>query len=66
MIDMKRRSVLAGAAALTTASLAGPVRAQPAKPARIVVNASGGAQAAGLRKAFFEEFERLRHPRGRF
>ena len=58
MIDMKRRSVLAGAAALTTASLAGPVRAQPAKPARIVVNASGGAQAAGLRKAFFEEFEK--------
>ncbi|MBM3526007.1 MAG: ABC transporter substrate-binding protein [Alphaproteobacteria bacterium] len=51
-----RRRVLAGAAALTAAGAALGALAQ-SKPARIVVNASGGAQAAALRKAFFEAYE---------
>ena len=58
MFEMKRRGVLTGAAALSATSLTGIARAQTAKPARIVVNASGGAQAAALRKAFFEDYEK--------
>jgi putative spermidine/putrescine transport system substrate-binding protein len=51
-----RALVLAAAAALGSA----PAWAQtePAKPAQIVVNGSGGTQEAGSRKAFFEEFEK--------
>jgi len=51
------RGIVALALAVT---LAGPAWAEtaPPKPARIVVNASGGAQEAGSRKAFYEEFER--------
>lgn len=50
-----RRGVLAGSAALAASAQA--FGQAPAKPARIVVNASGGAQAAALRKAFFEAYE---------
>ncbi|MCW5771325.1 MAG: ABC transporter substrate-binding protein [Rhodospirillaceae bacterium] len=47
-------------AGLAVAALGGPARAEtePPKPAEIVVNASGGTQEAGARKAFYEEFER--------
>ncbi len=53
---ISRRAMLAGTAALAASSQA-LGQAAPAKPARIVVNASGGAQAAALRKAFFEAYE---------
>lgn len=56
MDRITRRGVLAGTAALAASTQAFG-QAAPAKPARIVVNASGGAQAAALRKAFYEAFE---------
>ena len=58
--QVSRRGVLAGSASLAAAGLSPRAQGQaaPPKPARIVVNASGGAQAAGLRKAFFEEYEK--------
>jgi len=56
------RLTLAAAAFAAAGALgiAPPATAQtePAKPAEIVVNASGGAQEAGARKAFYEEFEK--------
>lgn len=55
-----RRGMLAGGtAAMAATGLARDAfgQAAPAKPARIVVNASGGAQAAALRKSFFETYE---------
>lgn len=58
---MGRSQVLALAVALGAAGVVGaPARAQtePPKPAEIVVNASGGVQEAGARKAFYEEFEK--------
>ena len=60
MTRIDRRGLLAGTAALAATGMTRGAHAQstPAKPARIVVNASGGAQAAGLRKAFFEEYEK--------
>jgi putative spermidine/putrescine transport system substrate-binding protein len=53
-------SVLGGAALALAMAWTMPAAAQtqPAKPTQIVVNASGGAQAAALRKAFYEEFEK--------
>src|SRR5262245_4990580 len=52
-----RRSILL---ALAAALMAAPAWAQtePPKPVQIVVNASGGAQEAGAKKAFYEEFEK--------
>jgi putative spermidine/putrescine transport system substrate-binding protein len=43
-----------------TALAASTARAQtePAKPAQIVVNASGGAQEAALKKSFYDEYEK--------
>jgi putative spermidine/putrescine transport system substrate-binding protein len=55
-IRITRRAVIAGSAALAASGQAFGQTA-PAKPARIVVNASGGAQAAALRKAFYEAYE---------
>ena len=58
---MGRSQLLALAVALGAAAVAvAPAHAQtePAKPAEIVVNASGGEQEAGARKAFYEEFEK--------
>lgn len=51
-------SGLAFAAAAASMQAPASAQTQPAKPAQIVVNASGGAQAAALRKAFFEEYEK--------
>ena|SRR5262249_40897854 len=50
-------SLLGGAAAL---SAAGPASAQaePAKPAQIVVNHSGGSMGTAMRKAFFAGYEK--------
>jgi putative spermidine/putrescine transport system substrate-binding protein len=58
--SMTRRDFLAASSAAAAASLAPRVFAQaaPPKPDRIVVNASGGAQAAALRKSFYDEFEK--------
>jgi len=58
--QFSRRGVLAGSASLAAAGLSPRAQGQaaPPKPARIVVNASGGAQAAALRKSFFEEYEK--------
>jgi putative spermidine/putrescine transport system substrate-binding protein len=55
-----RRHAIGGLAAAGALVAAPVARGQgaPPKPASIVVNASGGAQAASLRKAFFEEFEK--------
>jgi len=55
-----RAIILALAAAMAAGLGGGPASAQtePPKPAQIVVNGSGGAQEAGSKKAFFEEFER--------
>ena len=51
-----RRALLAGAAA---ALVAGPAAAQePPKPRQIVINASGGAQAASLRASYWADFEK--------
>jgi len=52
---MRRWIVLALAALAAAPAFA---QTEPAKPAQIVVNGSGGAQEAGSRKAFFEEFEK--------
>lgn len=57
--SISRRETLAGMAALgaLTTAPAAFGQAAPPKPDRIVVNASGGAQAAALRKSFYGEFE---------
>jgi putative spermidine/putrescine transport system substrate-binding protein len=59
---MKSSSIawLGGAALAAASAWMSPAQAQsqPAKPAQIVVNASGGAQAAALRKSFYEEYEK--------
>src|SRR6266567_6948695 len=57
---MRRRdlvSLLGGAAAM---GVAGPAfgQAEPAKPAQIVVNHSGGSMGSAMRKAFFNGFEK--------
>ncbi len=57
---MRRRdvvSLLGGAAAI---GVAGPAfgQAEPAKPAQIVVNHSGGSMGAAMRKAFFNGYEK--------
>ena len=51
-----RRAVLSGIGASVIA--AGARAAEPSKPARIVVNASGGAMATWLRRAYFDDFEK--------
>jgi putative spermidine/putrescine transport system substrate-binding protein len=60
-IQSNRRSILCAAGGIVAASLPLPAFAQgatPPKPSRIVVNASGGAMASNLRRAYFDEFER--------
>src|SRR5882672_12919305 len=57
---MRRRdlvSLLGGAAAM---GVAGPAfgQAEPAKPAQIVVNHSGGSMGSAMRKAFFNGYEK--------
>ena len=57
---MRRRdlvSLLGGAAAV---GVAGPAfaQAEPAKPAQIVVNHSGGSMGSAMRKAFFNGYEK--------
>ena len=57
---MRRRdlvSLLGGAAAV---GMAGPAfgQAEPAKPAQIVVNHSGGSMGSAMRKAFFNGYEK--------
>lgn len=52
-----RAIILALMGALAPAGAAW-AQSEPAKPAQIVVNGSGGTQEAGSRKAFFEEFEK--------
>ena len=50
-------SLLGGAAAV---GAAGPAfgQAEPAKPAQLVVNHSGGSMGTAMRKAFFNGFEK--------
>ena len=50
-------SLLGGAAAV---GVAGPAfaQAEPAKPAQLVVNHSGGSMGSAMRKAFFNGFEK--------
>ena len=50
-------SLLGGAAAV---GAAGPAfaQAEPAKPAQLVVNHSGGSMGSAMRKAFFNGFEK--------
>jgi putative spermidine/putrescine transport system substrate-binding protein len=54
--QLSRRDLMAGASMLGAMTLAPGAFAQT-KPERIVVNASGGAQAAALRKSFYAAFE---------
>src|SRR6185503_944759 len=53
-----RRSILLALAAAALGAAPAWAQTEPPKPAQIVVNGSGGAQEAGSRKAFFEEFEK--------
>ncbi|MSP88216.1 MAG: ABC transporter substrate-binding protein [Alphaproteobacteria bacterium] len=57
-MTISKMAWLGGVALAAAVAWAVPVAAQTAKPAQIVVNASGGAQAAALRKSFYEEFEK--------
>lgn len=56
---MQRRTVIAGLGCVALAGI-GRAKAQnaPPKPSQIVVNASGGAMATALRKAYWNGFEK--------
>lgn len=54
--NLSRRSFAAGLAA---GAIAGRAQAaEPAKPAQIVINDSGGAMGTWMRKAYFDDFEK--------
>jgi putative spermidine/putrescine transport system substrate-binding protein len=57
---MKRRTLMLGGASLAAMGVVGRAfaQAEPPKPRQIVVNASGGAMATALRKAYWDSFEK--------
>jgi len=54
----KRKLLKAGLGVIAAPWLVGRSLAQPAKPAQIVVNDSGGATQAANRKTFYTAFEK--------
>jgi putative spermidine/putrescine transport system substrate-binding protein len=53
-----KRAILSALAAAALGAAPAWSETEPPKPREIVVNGSGGAQEAGSKKAFFEEFEK--------
>src|SRR5471032_120626 len=58
--NLRRREAMALLGGAAAVSAAGPAfgQAEPAKPAQIVVNHSGGSMGSAMRKAFFNGYEK--------